>query len=389
MDRHVCEKENTRVILMGGNHHNGLGLVRCFGKHNIHPYGIVIGHGAKDSFIRKSKYWKATWSAKDEGEALAILHEQFADGKRTVLIPWSDGAAVAIDSHLSILNSQFICPSINNRENAIVELMNKESQVEFAKKFGIRMLNSSIVDLSDAINNIPDFPVILKPVTSVEGSKDDMHICNTVEEFDSALSYLSKKNYHRILVQQYLNDKKEFVVTGSVTDKSISFSVVLGLRQWPIDFGTGSYSLVVVEEKYNQFCKQVLESVQKFGYIGLIDFEFFEDGSQNLYLNELNWRSSGRNFVYSFTGIDSAYIYYCERLGIDCLLPRINQKSGYNMNDATDLKHVFKKDISLACWIKDLKRTKSFAVWDYKDLAPVFNRYLRMIKRIVRKEVHL
>ena len=106
-------------------------------------------------------------------------------------------------------------------------------------------------------------------------------------------------------------------------------------------------------------------------------------------MNELNWRSSGRNFVYSFTGIDSAYIYYCERIGKDCPIPRINRKSGYNMNDATDMKHVIKKDISLACWLKDLKRTKSFAVWDRKDLAPVFNRYLRMIKRTIRKEANI
>lgn len=33
----------NKVILIGGNHHNGLGLVRCFGINKIFPYGIIVG----------------------------------------------------------------------------------------------------------------------------------------------------------------------------------------------------------------------------------------------------------------------------------------------------------------------------------------------------------
>lgn len=32
----------NKVILIGGSHHNGLGLVRSFGVNGIRPYGIIV-----------------------------------------------------------------------------------------------------------------------------------------------------------------------------------------------------------------------------------------------------------------------------------------------------------------------------------------------------------
>lgn len=35
-------KSSNKVILIGSNHHNGLGLVRSFGIHGIRPYGVLL-----------------------------------------------------------------------------------------------------------------------------------------------------------------------------------------------------------------------------------------------------------------------------------------------------------------------------------------------------------
>lgn len=66
----------------------------------------------------------------------------------------------------------FILPSINNIERAIIILMNKQNQEEFARHNGISMFESTILDIEllDYKCDI-NFPRILKPVTYIEGAK--------------------------------------------------------------------------------------------------------------------------------------------------------------------------------------------------------------------------
>jgi predicted ATP-grasp superfamily ATP-dependent carboligase len=77
---HIKENLND-VVLIGGNHHNGLGLVRSFGINGIKAYGIIVGEDAEMSFCRKSKYWKQTWAVKTEEEALVLLKKEFSNKK--------------------------------------------------------------------------------------------------------------------------------------------------------------------------------------------------------------------------------------------------------------------------------------------------------------------
>ena len=63
----------NKVILIGGNHHNGLGLARSFGVNGIKPYGVIVGEGAEHGFVRKSKYWAKTWVIKSDDEIVEFL----------------------------------------------------------------------------------------------------------------------------------------------------------------------------------------------------------------------------------------------------------------------------------------------------------------------------
>lgn len=88
----------NKVILIGGNHHNGLGLARSFGVNGIKPYGIIVGEGAEHGFVRKSKYWAKTWVIKSDDEIVEFLLNAFQNEKeKPVVIPYSDGAAEEIE----------------------------------------------------------------------------------------------------------------------------------------------------------------------------------------------------------------------------------------------------------------------------------------------------
>lgn len=378
---------HNKVILIGGNHHNGLGLARSFGRHGIRPYGIITDRDTnkKNCFVAASRFWEKTWLVEKEEDALEILLASFTDEpSRPVVIAWSDGAAEMIDSNYDRLKDRYILPSMNRKQGEIVRLMNKEDQIGYAGQYGLSMLPSEIVMLDTDTDCPIPFPVILKPVTSIEGGKYDMSICHCGSDYESAVSALREKGFYRILAQKYLADRREYVVTGAVSGAGYSFTVVRHIRQWPLNVGTGSFSETVFDANINDFCSALLEKIQGSGYEGTIDFELFETGSGELYLNEINWRSSGRNFISGRSGIESAYYYYCDMTGTEYAAYDGIVKHIYSMNEVTDIKHVFKKNISLAQWLADVRRAKSFAVWDASDKKPAFKRYGIMLSKFLK-----
>lgn len=371
----------NKVVLIGGDHHNGLGLVRTFGVNGIKPYGIIIEERSKRSFISFSKYWEKVWLVKNEDDALKILRENFLHEKyKTVIIPYSDSAAVLVDSNLLELNKRYICPSINNESGKIIELMNKQDQVKYADTHGFEMLPSLILQLDETSEkSIFMYPVILKPVASIEGEKLDITICNNQDELQRALDKFRKLEYSRVLVQKYLEKKREYVLTGAVGEQEVSYNIVRHIRQWPANKGSGSFSEFAIEENVNEYACNIMKKMQKSGFCGVCDVEFFEDEAGKFYLNEINWRSSGRNFVSLYTEVYSTYAYYCWRTKLPFEGEFVNRKQGFSMNEWTDFRHVFKGNIKFFNWLKDVARTDNYALWMKEDKKPFLDRIIKLL----------
>lgn len=380
----------NRIILVGEDHHNLLGLVRDFGVNGISPCGIIVGKEGYKGFVQKSKYWAKTWYVDSAEEAIELLKKFFCDKKEpAVLIASSDDVAAAFDVHYDELKDNFFLPGFRV-QGRVFNLMNKEAQVNYAHKIGIEMLPSEIVELDSTFELSQYYPIILKPVASIEGEKTDIKICyNETEEMES-INDLIKIGYRRLLRQLYLKERTEYVLTGAVMPvlHKCNFTLVKNVRQWPTCFGTGSFSEFVTEKTLLEFCNQVLEKVQNSGYSGLIDIEFFKTKDNKMYLNEVNWRSSGRNFVSLYTGVHSAYWWYCATIGKNyndnC---RISIKNGWTMNEMTDFRHIFKFKLSWFELLRDIKRTNSFAVWYCEDLQPFKARILGILKKIFRLSI--
>lgn len=335
--------ELNKVILIGGNHHNGLGLVRSFGVNGINPYGIIIGNDAEKGFCRKSKYWKNTWAVKTSHEAVEILVREFSNEKlKPVVIPYSDGASAIIDRNLNVLSYYFKLPSIKGKEGAIFELMNKQKQIDFAKHYNIKILKAVILEEENFEQQLNlEFPLIIKPVLSVEGHKSDITICSLERDYWDTIANFRAKGYKRIIVQKYLMDKHEYVLTGAIFKDKICFDLVRHIRQWPVGMGSGSFSEFVTDIAPIEFAKKIMKDVLTAGYEGPIDIEFFQDDKNEFYLNEINWRSSGRNFVSLYTDNHTAFQYYCYQAGLDADMDLVNRRSGYIMNEGTDIRHIF------------------------------------------------
>lgn len=380
----------NKVILVGGDHHNGLGLVRIFGRNEIFPYGIIVQEGEKSSFVAKSKYWSKVWVVKSESEILTLLKNEFQNEKeKPVVIPYSDGAASLVDTNLNELQKKYILPSMGNQQGEVYRLMDKETQTDFARQIGFDMLPTQIYSMDKIPELSPfDLPIILKPVRSTEGLKQDIRVCTTTEEYQKALTDFRQKLYQRVLVQTYLQNKKEYLIVGAIgrTSGNINFTTFENIREWPEGKGTGSYSKISEEKNVLEYSEKLLRTLQTKGFCGLIDIELLRDENQVIYINEINWRNSGRNFVDLYTRKDLPYLWYLDMIGnhIDFNKKDVMEK-GYVMTEATDLRHVVYSDLSLMQWLKDWGRTNSFALWYWPDLKPTIAQYIYLFKELLHR----
>lgn len=376
----------NKVILLGGNHHNGLGLARIFGINGIKPYGIIIGKDSKRKFICKSKYWEKTWAVANETEAINILLKNFCDEKlKPVLIPWSDGASSAIDQNLNRLIKYFFVPSLNGKEGAVDSLMDKFNQIEFAHKYGLPMAKSWIVDLHQ--NNLPNdlvYPCFLKPVASYEGKKSDIKKCDTISETAEYCEELRKKGYKRILVQEFLDFEKEIEFVGCC-GKTKAYLISENIREWPVVGGTNSFFGIYNTHEVAKVCDTIWEALHSEGYNGLFDIELLlVDGK--IYLNEINWRNTGNSFFSLGTGVYYALIWYFDVIGMKHTLKCFCQdEAQFAMDEAVDLRHVVYCGLPLKQWLKDKKKTQSFALWFKGDLKPTIYQYAHLFAEIFRR----
>ena len=97
-DEYWNNKVKNPVIIIGGNHHNALGVIRSLGEKGIRPYAILTNDD-KYAFVAKSKYLEgADIIREDETAIMNLLAEKYAGkDEKPILIPTSDFAAYCID----------------------------------------------------------------------------------------------------------------------------------------------------------------------------------------------------------------------------------------------------------------------------------------------------
>lgn len=391
----VINTPENKVIIIGGDHHNGLNLARIFGLNGKKVFAVVITDQVK-SWMVKSKFIDGYSIFKTEKEGLDFVLEKFSkEPVKPFIVPYSDGAALELDLRLNEFKEKFFVPSINGKQGEIARLMDKDAQYNWAQERGIKMAKSKTIsfdaDCDGRLDNF-QFPIILKPAISAKGNKQDISICENFDETKKAFAILKGKGYELVFVQEYLKVDYEIVIVGIVvSDNNYVFFANKVLRSWPTKGGTNSFSTIITDEKVLQMCRHVLAKVASMKYSGTIDIECF-CVNKELYLNEINWRNSGGDFRAIKEGFYYAYWYFCSVCSSDYKIPFWKAPpDSYSMVEDVDFRHILKKEIFLKQWIKDVRRTRNFATFRLDDLKPFI--WKNIIPRlslsfIIRKFLH-
>ena len=362
--------KDIRVVIVGGLHHNTLGVVRSLGKKGLKKNNIIvilIGEKiSRSNFIMASRYLSKSnvHIIETNDDILKQLYKIAIDEKQ-VIICCSDGAAEVVMSNYEDLKKWFFLPRMNAD---VRDFMSKEVQDCFAKKCGLNIPDGAIICKND-IFEWDDFPCITKPIKSVHGAgKSDIRISYNKKELEIALNDTVSDT---VQIQKFIEKDMEYQLIGCSIDDG-STIIIPGytkiIRQ-PSNTNTGYLKYSSIQDfKYDK--EAVHRYIKGIGYNGLFSIEFIRGKDGIDYFLEMNMRNDGNAYCVYSAGVNLPYIWSYFQVYNE--VPKCEYtftKPVYFIPDLLDLKRGI-SEVGFFGWCKEFVQAKSHAVFDLTDIGP-------------------
>lgn len=364
------------IIVFGDDFHNTYGVIRSLGEAGIHPYFIDVNTSG-NSFVEKSRYIKKSWRVDSPSQGIRVLIDNFRIYKsKPVVICTSDKTIHEIDIRYNELKQCFILPHASAKQGEISRLMQKDVMRNYAKDVGFDLTNSVTVDLRELnfknlnISNTINYPCLVKPTSSLEGSKSDISVCYTINELKNSLIAISK-NANEVEIQDYIRKDVELLLMGCVlrSGEVIMPLYLLKLREDPKLEGSTAWALC--KSAYPGFdIRKVYDYLKRVGYYGIFSLEFLVKGDKHYFL-EINLRNDGNGYAPTYGGVNLPYIWALDAMGADVSeFKRIIGDGFYAQVELTDYGYLKCKPYKIMKWLIDAFKTECFYVANKKDPKP-------------------
>ena len=381
-------KNKISVVIIGGLHHNTLGVLRSLGESNIdksHIQILLVDENPKrNNIISASKYVdkKNISYIKHNEQVKEWLIKNANSSIKKVLICCSDGSAEVVISNAEELQKWYYTPDI---KVDISDFMCKQTQCNYAISCGLNVPYSSIKK-ADEVCDWNLFPCITKPIKSVAGAgKGDIKILSSKNELDD---YLKHTKSEFVQIQEFINKKMEFQLIGCSLNAG-EIIIIPGytdiIRQ-PPNTNTGYLKYSPIKDfRYND--KIIENFIRGIGYSGLFSIEFIRDREDKDYFLEINLRNDGNAYCVQSAGINLPYIwcYYQVTQELpDCRLTF--DRPVWFMPDLFDVKRGI-QSVGFWKWIHEFFAAKSHAVYSPKDLKPIIQQMYELITWVVKSKI--
>lgn len=379
--------KEIKVVVIGGLHHNTLGVIRALGEIGVASLNIdvilVEQNINKKNFIAKSKYIsskKIRYLTKYD-EIIGQLLEIASDGKKRVVICCSDGTAETVISHKEELQEAYFLPCT---EIEITDLMQKNIQTDIAQSEGIDVPKSMVIGVHEDFE-WSKYPCITKPIKSVFGAgKADIKISKNADELNNALK---DTDAEYVQIQEFLSKEMEFQLIGCSINKGEKIIIPGYTRivRQPKNTNTGYLEYIPID-KLDNFDKGIVEKfVKKIGYSGLFSMEFIRDKNGKDYFLEINMRNDGNAYCVTCAGVNLPYIwsYY----GTYHEIPKVNlnfEKNIWFIPDFEDVR-IGIKECGIFVWIKQFMCAKAHSMLSFKDIKPFVYRFWMLVLTKIKK----
>lgn len=356
----------NKVVVIGGDHHNTLGVIRGLGERGIQSELILVTP-SKMTFVNYSSYLSNFTKLNDDDRIVKTLLTHYKnEQEKPVVICCSDSSSGIIDENREKLAPYFFLPGAE-KQGRISMLMSKKRMADLAIEVGLNIPPTIYIENSKEELDKILLPCIIKPLESRKGSKTEISICKTRDELNA---YAEQHDISKDQIQYFIDKDFEYQLIGCSTKNEI---IIPGVSKILRPCRGSNTSYLHYTQLDDGFCEieKCKEFVRRTGYHGLFSLEFLRDKSGKDYFMEINFRNDGNAICVTAAGISLPYIWYLDCIGAD-YSQEINKeiKPVYVMPDMAELKLLVTRQISIKDYISDFKKTNRFMEYDKKDKKP-------------------
>lgn len=363
------------AIVLGSKGVNATGLIRSLGEG-----GIETVFASSYSKIESRFCNGYLQLPKEKKKWLPVLTEYVkALKEKPIIFPVDDDTACFLDDNYESLKEYCLFSNVKGNLRTVAD---KYRMSQLALKAGLNVPEFEKINL-----NCNDFsftsPVIIKPYAGFAGSKGDIKICRTAEEYNNAVKSFKAKGYEEILVQKLIDFEEQYeigLMGFALSDGTVKIPCTIKkIRSYPT--GKGSTSFAQIKNGLDKAQAEALTSfVQSTGYEGIFDIEMIVSGD-TAYFIEINFRNGQYGYAPTKAGYNIPKNCFNGMLGL-----AIEECSSvdeiFYINERDDFGHVKNGEITLKSWLADFKRSRAYGMYCPKDQRPFIRQYVKIPDRV-------
>ncbi len=386
----------TPVVVLRSIDHGGLGIFRSLGRLGIPVYNVHSNPLAPAFFSRYCR-GKFFWDkdASDEKSLINLVNVGRTIGKRSILIPTTDYAALFVADHADVLKEWFIFA--NQSAELVHSLYNKKEMFYLAKKLGIPTAETTFPQGREDVSTFlrhANFPIMLKGIDGEllsERAGQKMFIVRNTRELFEKYSQIEDPENPNLMLQEYIpgGDDTVWMFNGYFNQESECLFGLTGkkIRQFPPYRGSTSLGICLKNETVEKTTKEFMKAID---YKGILDIGYRYDARDGMYkVLDINPRIgvTFRLFV-DDRGMDVARALYLDLTGQPVIpgVPREGRKWFVEDLDLIScLRYLRDRKLTLKEWIRSFRGVEESAFFAPDDLLPALVICLSDIREIAMR----
>jgi len=368
------------AFVLGANGCNSLNIARAFGRRGISTY--VFGDQLHPLDHIASRYVRYVRTPKlrnnSDDLAMQILHCAENFGENPVLFPVNDSAVYYSSKYRYLFNSGMHLPF--SPWGVISILLDKGKFHTLLDNMGIpgpvTIIPNNINEALVAARKI-GYPCIIKPAFSPEFSRLFLSKCLYIRDeielncfWKQAMQLNTSLMLQEIIPGGHIEGWMGYYDSNS---KLKAYCPYIKKRQFPVDFGVGTF----FSTKHNEQLKDIADQLlRRIGYHGLVDVEFKFDPRDSVWkMIEINARSCMLNSLADLYAVQLEYVAYKDAMGLDVDCTETPDRSVGWTETHKDFASAFSSEnMSFAKWMSSRRGKNSYAYFCWDDPVPALLR---------------
>lgn len=366
-----------RVVVFCSDVYSSIGLIRSLGEAGYRPECYY--YGPYGHYILSSKYISVGKHFETENDVLFfLLNEYPVYEDKPVLLTVPDPPAYLVDLYYEDLSKKFILQSAGG-QGRVGYWMDKRNISSLALKHGLSVPWCIEIAKDSILPTDIVYPVFTKSLKSIDGGKEDEHICENKEDLQKVQNEMKSD---RLLVMQFIRKKKEINYFGLSVKGNVYIDYNDVRDRFPKD-GLGFYNKFLLCEKDDLYYR-IIEMMKETQYEGLFDVEFLLGNDGVMYFMEVNFRVDGEMYK------------LCEGINLPALwcslstvgqneLPKqllVGSKSFTGMFEIQDFKYCVKTGlVNPFVWLWQFVTADRHSLFNIRDPKPVLIFFIDVIRR--------